>query len=222
MIERFDAVKHNIYRKPFDANTMTFGSTELVYDAAKDSMSATFPRISPDGRYLLFALGKHGCFHVWHPEADLYLTDLQTMSTRKLENINSYQSESYHSWSSNGRWIVVGSRRDDGNYTRPYIAYFDKQGRAHKPFILPQEDPDFYRYFMRSFNIPEFMKEPVKISPQEFAEYAKTDAKKAQFKSTSQNHGVLGSSVSAGDSVGLDGTTGASKKADPNKGHLVN
>lgn len=222
MIERFEEVKHNIYRKSFDKATMTFGDTELVYDAAKDSMSATFPRISPDGRYLLFALGKHGCFHVWHPEADLYLTDLQTMQTRKLENINSVQSESYHSWSSNGRWIVVGSRRDDGNYTRPYIAYFDKKGRAHKPFILPQEDPDFYRYFMRSFNIPEFMKEPVQIAPQEFASVAKTDALKANFKSTKQNHGVLQQSVSKYDSLKVDGMTGASPKKPADKDHIVN
>lgn len=222
MIERFDDVKHNIYRKPFDEKTLTFGDTELVYDAAKDSMSATFPRISPDGRYLLFALGKHGCFHVWHPEADLYLTDLQTMQTRKLENINSVQSESYHSWSSNGRWIVVGSRRDDGNYTRPYIAYFDKKGRAHKPFILPQEDPDFYRYFMRSFNIPEFMKEPVQIAPQEFASVAKTDALKANFKSTKQSHGVLQQSVSKYDSLKVDGMTGASPKKPADKDHIVN
>ena len=222
MIERYHEVKHNIYRKPFDEKTMTFGDTELVYNAEKDSMSATFPRISPDGRYLLFALGNHGCFHVWHPEADLYLTDLTTMQTRKLENINSAQSESYHSWSSNGRWIVVGSRRDDGNYTRPYIAYFDKQGKAHKPFILPQEDPDFYRYFMRSFNIPEFMKEPVAISPQEFAEVAKTDALKANFKSTEQNHGVLQESVSKYDSIRVDGMTGASPKRPESKDHTVN
>lgn len=222
MIERYHEVKHNIYRKPFDEKTMTFGDTELVYNAEKDSMSATFPRISPDGRYLLFALGNHGCFHVWHPEADLYLTDLTTMQTRKLENINSAQSESYHSWSSNGRWIVVGSRRDDGNYTRPYIAYFDKQGKAHKPFILPQEDPDFYRYFMRSFNIPEFMKEPVAIAPQEFAEVARTDALKANFKSTEQNHGVLQESVSKYDSIRVDGMTGASPKRPESKDHTVN
>ncbi len=183
MIERFEQVKHNIYRKPFDAKTLTFGEAELVFDAAKDSCSATFPRISPDGRYLLYALGIHGCFHVWHPEADLWLTDLQTGESRKLENVNSNQAESYHSWSSNSRWIMLCSRRDDGNYTRLYLAYFDKNGKAHKAFALPQADPDFYRYFMRSYNVPEFMKEPVRTTPQEIASQAKTPAKKATFKS---------------------------------------
>ncbi len=183
MIERYEEVKHNIYRKPFDAKTLTFGEAELIYNAAQDSMSATFPRISPDGRYLLFSLGIHGCFHIWHPESDLYLTDLHTMQTRKLENVNSNQAESYHSWSSNGRWIMVGTRRDDGNYTHLYISYFDKNGQAHKAFPLPQEDPDFYRYFMRSYNVPEFMKEPVRTTPQEIAANAKMEAKKAKFKS---------------------------------------
>ena len=77
--------------------------------------------------------------------------------------------ESYHSWSSNGRWVVFSSRRNDGNYTRPFLAYIDKDGKGRKPFELPQDDPDMHRRFMKSYNIPEFMKGPVTISPQEFA-----------------------------------------------------
>ena len=52
---------------------------------------------------------------------------------------------------------MVASRRDDGNYTRPYIAYFDKNGKTHKAFEVPQKDPNFYTFFLRSFNRPEFM-----------------------------------------------------------------
>lgn len=222
MIDRYTEVKHNIYRKAFDPQTKTFGATELVYDAAKDSLSATLPRISPDGRYLLYSLGGHGVFHVWHKDADLHITDLKTMQSRKLENINSEESESYHSWSSNSRWIVVGSRRDDGNYTRLYIAYFDKNGKAHKAFAMPQEDPDFYQYFARSYNIPEFMKEPVSITPQEFADVAKTEAINAKFKSTTSNHGVLQSSLSSSDSTKVDGMTGASPKKPDTNEHTVN
>ena len=181
LIRRYKEVKYNIYRKPFDQKSHQFGPTELVYRADSLGGSATLPRISPDGRYLLFAQGEFGCFHVWHPDADLYIQDLQTGESRKLENVNSNQSESYHSWSSNGRWIIFCSRRDDGNYTRLYIAYFDKQGKAHKAFALPQEDPGFYTYFMKSYNIPEFMVEPVKHTPQEFASAAKKDAIRAKF-----------------------------------------
>jgi len=184
MIERFQEVKYNIYRKAFNATDLSFGEKELIYNAAADSVSATFPRISPDGRYLLTAIGSFGCFHVWHPDADLYLMDLNTRKLRKLENVNSNRAESYHSWSSNGRWMIFISRRDDSNYSRLFMAYFDNEGHAYKAFQLPQRDPDFYTYFMRSYNVPEFMKEPVKVTPQEFASEARKGAQKATYVPT--------------------------------------
>lgn len=102
--------------------------------------------------------------------------DLTTRAVRALKEVNSPDVESYHSWSSNGRWIIYSTRRDDGSYTRPYIAYFDKKGNAHKPFILPQEDPDFYAQFFKSYNIPEFMTEPVEISRHSFVKAIEKDA----------------------------------------------
>ena len=197
MIMRYEEVRYDIYRKAFNAKDLSFGATELVYKASDDSLSATFPRISPDGRYLLTGIAPYGCFHVWHPTADLYLLDLQTQKMRKLENVNSDYAESYHSWSSNGRWMVFISRRDDNNFSRLYFAYFDMEGKAHKAFELPQRDPDFYTYFMRSYNVPEFMKEPVSVMPQEFADEAKKDAKKATFVSTTNTDARSGASIKA-------------------------
>ena len=81
--------------------------------------------------------------------------------------MNSPDVESYHSWSSNGRWIIFSSRRDDGSYTRLYIAYFDRNGKARKPFRLPQATPDYDDNRMKSYNIPEFMARPVSISKKE-------------------------------------------------------
>lgn len=182
IINRYDEIRYNIYRKPFDPKTKTFGESELVYDASRDSMSATIPRISPDGRYLLFGRGSFGCFHIWHPDADLWMTDLQTLDSYELKDVNSPLAESYHSWSSNGRWIMFASRRDDGNYSRLYISYFDKNGKAHKPFELPQEDPDFYKMFLKSYNVPEFMVEHVKLSAQEFHDTAMGEAENVKFK----------------------------------------
>ena len=183
MIQRYKEVKYSLYKKSFDPKTRRFGPTEMVYDAAARGKSATLPRVSPDGKYLVFAQGDFGCFHVWHPEADIYLLNLQTNEMRKLEGINSSRSESYPSFSSNGRWLMTASRRDDGNYTRPYIAYFDKQGKCHKAFEVPQRDPDFYTFFLRSYNRPEFMVEPVSVPLKNFVSMAKTDAKKATFVS---------------------------------------
>ena len=96
--------------------------------------------------------------------------------------MNSSDVESYHAWSSNGRWILFTSRRDDGGYTRLYIAYFDEQGKVYKPFLLPQRSPSFYADYYKSYNVPEFMIEPVSITPQEFARYLDMEAQAATFR----------------------------------------
>jgi len=183
MIQRYKEVKYSLYSVDFNPDTKEFSNVEMVYDAASDSInqSVTLPRVSPDGRYLLFAQAEFGCFHVWHADADIYMMNLKTKEIQKLDAVNSDRSESYPTWSSNGRWIMVDSRRDDGNYTRPYIAYFDKKGKAHKAFMLPQKDPNYYTFYLRSFNRPEFMIEPVTISPREFAAKAKEDAIPAKY-----------------------------------------
>lgn len=169
IIDRYQEFKYNLYRKSFDPATKHFGEKELVYDAAAKNKSVTLPRVSPDGRYLLMTIGDYGVFHIWHHSADLLLLDLKTNSMRLLSEANSPNTESFHNWSTNGRWILFSSRRDDGSYTRLYLSYFDRNGKAHKPFIVPQKDPNFYNEFYRSYNIPEFMTGPVTIDPHEFA-----------------------------------------------------
>ena len=181
VLQRFKEVKYNIYKKSFNPETYQFGPKELVFDAAAMDKSATLPRISPDGRYLMFALGPYGVFHIWHHEADLWLMDLTTGEARNLEEINSPSVESYHSWSSNGKWVVFSSRRNDDNYTRPFIAHIDKDGKGSRPFELPSEDPDYHRQFLKCYNIPEFMRGPVTIQPQAFADVLKQDAKPVKY-----------------------------------------
>ena len=189
VISRATELKYSLYKKSFDPDTRRFGPRELVYQPQAlpsgdegdtlASASATLPRVSPDGRFLLFTQGHYGVFHIWHHEADLYLLDLQapvdSLNPRPFEELNSPDTESYHSWSSNGRWVVFSSRRDDGGYTRPFIGHVDANGRGSKPFELPQADPDYHRQFMKSYNIPEFMNGPVEHSPQEFADVLKRD-----------------------------------------------
>jgi len=135
--------------------------------------SALLPRISPDGRFLLFSMADHGVFHIWHHDADLWMMDLQTGAARPLDEVNSPDTESYHTWSSNGRWIVFSSRRDDGAFTRPFFAHIDEDGRFSKPFELPCADPDYHRQFMRSYNIPELMRGPVTFGPHDFGRVLK-------------------------------------------------
>ena len=181
LIQRFREVRYNIYKKTFDPKTRQFGPRELVFDAAAVEQSATLPRVSPDGRFLMFALAPYGVFHIWHREADLWRLDLTTGEARNMKELNSDDVESYHSWSSNGRWVVFSSRRYDGNYTRPFIAHVDKDGHATKPFELPCADPDYHRQFMRSYNIPEFMRGPVTLRPQDFADALKCDGEPVKY-----------------------------------------
>ncbi|MBR4533779.1 MAG: PD40 domain-containing protein [Bacteroidaceae bacterium] len=230
LIKYYTQMQYNLYRMPFDEQTRTFGPRELMYDAARRNRSVTLPRISPDGRWLMFTQGRFGIFHIWHNDADLYMMDLTkavpeaepavsrviqhshaaakeaNLSDVELANradsiresegrlvplpesiypiceINSSEVESWHCWSSNQCWVVFSSRRVDGNFTRPYIAHFDGKGHFSKPFELPQDNPQYHRQFLRSYNIPEFLSGPVTITPQEFARIIKQDATPAQLR----------------------------------------
>lgn len=182
MSQRYKEIRYSLFARSFDPQTRRFGAPRMMYDAAAEGRSVTLPRVSPDGRYVVFALGDYGCFHIWHSEADICMLDTQSGKVTPLKRLNSPQAESYPSFSSNGRWIMTESRRDDGSFTRPYIAYFDKQGRCHKAFEIPQEDPERYTMLYRSFNRPEFMVEPVSVKPREFATVLKGEAKKAKWK----------------------------------------
>ena len=73
------------------------------------------------------------------------------------------QAESYHNWSSNGRWVVFGSRRLDGRFTRLFIAHMGADGTPCKPFLLPQEDPREHEWRLKSFNVPEFITGKVEL-----------------------------------------------------------
>ena len=175
LLQNYRELQYNLYRLSFDATTMTFGEPELVYDARSKNRSAVQPRVSQDGRYVLFAEGPNGLFHIWHPSADALILDLKTGELIDTKAMNSTLPESYPSFSSNDRWILFESRRDDGNYTRTYFSYFDKQGKVHKPFEVPAKDPEYFRLMLWSWSRPEFMKEPVRITPRQFYEKAMTE-----------------------------------------------
>jgi len=166
MPDEFNKVKYSLCSISFDPESRRFGTrVDTLYHAkARGGRSVSFPRVSPDGKFLMFTLSGYGNFSIWHKDADLYMIDLKTKKTIPLDALNSKDVESYHSWSSNSRWVVFSSRRIDGLYTRPYIAYINSAGEPAKPFLLPQKDVDFYHRFMKSYNIPEFITGEVKQS----------------------------------------------------------
>lgn len=171
--DSIENVHYSILKVAFDkANGMFSDKVDTVY-AATDTSSASWPRISPDGRYLLYTLARYGTFPIWHKEADFKMLNLIDGEEVDTDIINSSDTDSYHSWSSNGRWVLFTSRRIDGRYTRLFIAYFDKDGKFHKPFLLPQKDPEENVTRLRSYNVPEFVSGEVHTSKNTFKDIFK-------------------------------------------------
>jgi hypothetical protein len=166
--EAYDRIRYDLGRIPYDVNEDRWGEPEMLLTAADTGQSILLPRVSPDGRWLLFTMCDYGCFPVYRQSSDLYLMDLQAdagtkpRAYRRLD-INSDASDSWHCWSSNGRWIAFSSKRLSSLLTRLYLAYVDEQGQVHKPVLLPQKDPRFYDSCLWTFSVPELVAEPVKI-----------------------------------------------------------
>lgn len=156
-------VRYNLYKVGFDPVAGTIGDdVTLLIDAESEGRSISFPKPSYDGRFIMYTQSDYGQFSIWHHEADLWLLDLTTGERRRLDEVNSDDTESYHNFSSTSRWFVFSSRRDDGLFTRPYFSHMDAEGNVTKPFMLPQENPsEFYRNRFLSFNVPEFVTSPV-------------------------------------------------------------
>jgi len=141
--ERYDEVRYDLMRVSFDLATLSWGEPETVLSATQTGQSIMHPRPSPDGRFLLFSMCEYGCFPIYHRGTDLYLMDLASGDYRRLE-CNSDECDSWHCWSSSGRWIAFSSKRGNRLFARPYFSCVDEEGRAHKPFVMPQSAPEFY------------------------------------------------------------------------------
>lgn len=192
--DRFAELKYDIQRVPYDVNTDTWGSIETVVSSAQvEGKSCLLPRVSPDGRFLLFTACDYGCFAIYQPSSDLYLKDLQSGEIRRLE-CNSDVADTWHAWSTNSRWVVFASKSPTGQFTRLYLSSIDDQGRASRPLVVPQEDPEFYESFLYAYNVPELISGPVTIDPRRLAE-----------------------AVRSTKAVQVDALTAATVKADPYK-----
>lgn len=163
--EELDSLRYSLCSIAFDAATGTFGDTiKTLLDGEALGVSTTFPRPSYDGRWLVCTQAGTGYFTIHHDDADLCLLDLHSGTLRKLDEINSPHAESNCNWSPDSHWLVFGSRRDDGQYTRLYLTSIDKEGRASKPVLLPQRDPwRYYHESLQSYNTPDFIDAPVRF-----------------------------------------------------------
>lgn len=183
-----DKVRYDLERIAYDPASGRWGQVELVVAAAQLGKSISLPQISPDGRFLMFCGHDYGSFPIFQPSSDLYLVDLSQIDSppvrslpvapRRLDEINSDRSDSYHSWSSNSRWVIFTSKREDGMFARLYIAHLEVDGRFGKPFVMPQEDPDYYGRCLVTYNRPEFLLEPITVSASELVRAMNSTARR--------------------------------------------
>lgn len=171
MPQEYSKVKYSLCRIDFHPEDASFGErVDTLYNGARNGKSVSFPRISPDGKFLIFTLQEYGNFSIWHKDANLWTANLQTGEIHPLDAVNSEDVDSYHSWSGNSRWLVFSSRRIDGLYTRPFFCHIDGNGQASKPFLLPQKNPlEYYSSQMNSYNIPELMERKATVNAHDIA-----------------------------------------------------
>jgi hypothetical protein len=167
-IEQFNQIRYSLMRIRYDADRNAWGDPETVLSDKETSLSITEPKVSPDGRFVLVTTAPYGNFPVYRQDSDLYLMDLASRKWRRLE-LNSNQADSWHSWSSNSRWIVFSSKRRDGMLARPYFSHVAADGTVSKPFLMPQKDPTYYDRLVKTYNVPELTRAPIRISARELS-----------------------------------------------------
>ena len=167
----YKEIRYNICKIDFNAENGTYGEKiNTVFNASILGKSATHPRPSYDGKYIMFTLSDYGCFPIWHNEADNWILNLKTGEAKPMKEANSSQTDSWHNWNINSHWFVFTSRRGNGLYTRLYLAQIDDHGNISKPFLLPQKNPaTYYDALIDSYNTPDFTSRKVEFDSRSVA-----------------------------------------------------
>lgn len=175
--QNIEELTYDLVRAPFDTNTGNIGEEiEVVWSGKENGGTACHPKISPDGRWVLFTNATYGTFPINHSESALNMVDLETGEINTLDAVKGNKSDTYHSWSSNGRWFVFASKRGDGQYGKAYFCHLDKDGNPSKPFVLPQKSAYFYEYNLKSFNVPDMSSTATEITLHDSARLFKADS----------------------------------------------
>ena len=148
--------RYDLHEIPFNGGEG--GVPRAIPGASQNGRSNYYPRFSPDGRWLSFCQADAGL--LIKASSDIYVlpADLDG-AARRLESNVDYAADSWHSWSSNGHWLVFASKRDDGIFARLYLTEIDDGGHASPAVRLPLRDEP-----LASFNIPEFVAEAPRVT----------------------------------------------------------
>ena len=145
-IENKEPFKFNLYRVPF--NDGKGGTAEPIEGASHNGKSNYFAKFSPDGKWIVFCKAEN--YMLLMPDSELYIIPAEGGEARRLR-ANTRLMNSWHSFSSNGRWLVFSSKANTP-YTQLFLTHIDEEGNSTPPVVLERfTDKD------RAANIPEFV-----------------------------------------------------------------
>lgn len=139
-------IQYDLYRIPF--NDGKGGQAEPIAGASQNGMSNSFPKISPDGKWIVFVQAHNG--QLMRPDSKLYIVPATGGTARRM-NCNTPLMNSWHSFSPNGRWLVFSSK-SRSPYTQMFLTHIDASGND-APAILIENSTAANR----AVNIPEFI-----------------------------------------------------------------
>lgn len=142
-------MQYDLYRVPF--NDGKGGTPQRIEGASRNGMSNTFPKVSPDGRWIVFVQARNGM--LMRPDSQLYIVPAAGGEPRRLR-CNTSLMNSWHSFSPNGRWLVFSSK-SRSPYTQMYLTHLDAEGND-SPAILVENTTAANR----AVNLPEFVNVP--------------------------------------------------------------
>jgi tetratricopeptide (TPR) repeat protein len=142
-------IQYDLYRIPF--NEGKGGRPEPIAGASRNGMSNSFPKISPDGRWIVFVQSRNGL--LMRPDGQLYIVPAEGGQARKMR-CNTPLMNSWHSFSPNGRWLVFSSK-SRSPYTQMFLTHLDEAGRDSPAILIENATAA-----NRAVNIPEFVNIP--------------------------------------------------------------
>jgi Flp pilus assembly protein TadD len=141
--------KFDLYRVPF--NEGQGGEAEPIKGASHNGKSNYFAKFSPDGKWIIFCKAEN--YMLLMPDSELYIIPAEGGEARRLR-ANTPRMNSWHSWSSNGRWLVFSSKANTA-YTQLFLTHIDGNGESTPPVLLER-----FTGSDRAANIPEFVALP--------------------------------------------------------------
>jgi len=141
--------KFDLYRVPF--NDGRGGKAEPIEGASHNGKSNYFAKFSPDGKWIIFCKAEN--YMLLMPDSELYIIPAEGGEARRLR-ANTPRMNSWHSWSSNGRWLVFSSKANTA-YTQLFLTHIDENGESTPPVLLER-----FTGADRAANIPEFVPLP--------------------------------------------------------------